>query len=123
VSSFVDLARAGNSIPPPDFAELFPIIAASKDDLATQVLTNAGRELARVAAVVIRRLFEQTGTTTVPVAMTGGVFRHAPVVREVFYNELRTMDPRVAVNPQVVEPVEGALRMARRGSGNSASAG
>lgn len=123
VSSFVDLARAGNSIPPPDFAELFPIIAASKDDLATQVLTNAGRELARVAAVVIHRLFEQTGTTTVPVAMTGGVFRHAPVVREVFYNELRTMDPRVGVNPQVVEPVEGALRMARRGSGNSASAG
>jgi hypothetical protein len=47
--------------------------------------------------------------------MTGGVFRHAPLVRQVFYNELRALDPRVEVNPQVVEPVEGALRMARRG--------
>jgi len=46
--------------------------------------------------------------------MTGGVFRHASIVRQVFYNELRTLDSRAEVNPQVVEPVEGALRMARR---------
>jgi len=52
--------------------------------------------------------------TTVPVAMTGGVFRHAEIVRQVFYNELRKMDSRVQVNPAVVDPVEGALRVARR---------
>jgi hypothetical protein len=46
--------------------------------------------------------------------MTGGVFGHAKLVREVFYNELRSLEPRAEVNPQVVEPVEGALRMARR---------
>jgi hypothetical protein len=46
--------------------------------------------------------------------MTGGVFRHAALVREVFYNELRGLDARVQVNPQVIEPVEGALRLARR---------
>lgn len=114
VPSLVDLARAANSIPPPDFAVLFPVVAAGHDDLATQVLTNAGRELASVAAVVIRRLFGKDPTASVPVAMIGGVFRHAAPVREVFYNELRTADARVEVNPQVVEPVDGALRIARR---------
>jgi glucosamine kinase len=115
VTSLPDLARAANSVPPPDFAALFPAVAASQDDLAAQVLTTASRELADVAAVVIRRLFAKGHTASVPVAMTGGVFRHAPLVRQVFYNELRALDPRVEVNPQVVEPVEGALRMARRG--------
>jgi len=67
-----------------------------------------------VAAVVIRHLFAKGHAALVPVAMTGGVFRHAALVRQVFYNELRTLDPRAEVNLQVVEPVEGALRMARR---------
>jgi glucosamine kinase len=116
VSSLADLARAANSIPPPDFAALFPAVAASQYDLAAQALTKAGRELAEMAAVVICRLFAEGHTASVPVAMTGGVFRHARLVREVFYNELRALDPRVEVNPQVVEPVEGALRMARRGT-------
>ncbi len=114
VGSLIDLARAANSIPPPDFSALFPAVAASQDDLARQVLTNAGRELADLAAVVIRRLVAQGQAASVPVAMTGGVFRHAALVREVFYNQLRAHDSRVEVHPQVIEPVEGALRMARR---------
>jgi glucosamine kinase len=114
VNSIADLARAANSIPPPDFAALFPAIAASHDDLAAQVLSKAGRELAAVAAVVLRRLFAKSHGTVVPVAMTGGVFRHAPLVRQVFYNEIGAIDARAVVNPQVVEPVEGALRLARR---------
>ncbi len=114
VTSLADLARAANSIPPPDFAALFPAVTASKDDLATQVLSSAGRELAYVANVVIRRLFAEDRTASVPVAMTGGVFRHASTVRQVFYNELRTLDPRAEVRSQIVEPVEGALRIARR---------
>jgi hypothetical protein len=48
--------------------------------------------------------------------MIGGVFRHAALVRQVFYNELRALDSRVEINSQVVEPVEGAVRMARRGA-------
>lgn len=114
VTSFGDLARAANSIPPPDFAALFPAVSASSDDLANQVLSSAGRELASVAAVVIGRLFAKDHSDCVPVAITGGVFRHAPLVRQVFYNELRSLEPRAEVNPQVVEPVEGALRIARR---------
>jgi glucosamine kinase len=115
VRSILDLARAANSVPPPDFAALFPAVVASNDEFARDVLREAGRELARIAEVVIRRLFGKD-SVVVPVAMTGGVFRHAELVRQVFYNELRKDDPRVQVKSEVVEPVEGALRMARRAS-------
>jgi len=119
VGSLADLARAANAIPPPNFAALFPAVTASQDDLAVQVLVRAGRELTELAAVVLRRLFTEAHSDSVSVAMTGGVFRHAPLVREVFYNELRRLDARVEVNPQVVEPVEGALRLARQAAGKN----
>ncbi len=114
VASLLDLARAGNSIPPPDFAALFPAVASSTDELSRQVLRSAGRELAQAASVVMSRLFGADRNTIVPVAMVGGVFRHAELVRQVFYNELRRLDLRADLKQQVVEPVEGALRMARR---------
>jgi N-acetylglucosamine kinase-like BadF-type ATPase len=113
VRSFLDLARAGNSVPPPDFAALFPSVVISKDEIARNVLREAGRELARLAEVVVGRLFVE-GEALVPVAMTGGVFRHAELVRQVFYNELRKTDARAQVKTETVDPVEGALRMARR---------
>jgi glucosamine kinase len=112
VTSVADVARTANSIPPPDFAALFPAVAASTDALALQVLSHAGKELARTAAVVVRRLFPD-GVKTVPVAMIGGVFRHSRLTREDFYNELQRLEPRTEINPQIVEPVDGALRMAR----------
>lgn len=113
-TSLVDFARKASAVPPLDFAVLFPLVAASKHDLALRIQSMAGKELARIAAIVSHRLFPANETDPVPVAMIGGVFRHAPTVREHFYNELRRLDPRVEVNPQVVEPVDGALRMARR---------
>jgi glucosamine kinase len=119
VASLSDLARAANSVPPPDFAALSPAVFASTDDVAAQVLNAAGRELSAIALVVIGRLFAKDHSGAVPVAMTGGVFRHAPRVREVFYNELRRLEPRAEINPQVVDPVEGALRMARRAASRS----
>jgi len=114
VNSLGDLARAANSVPPPNFAALSPAVFASDHDVATQVLKSAGRELAALAMVVMERLFAKDHSAAVPVAMTGGVFRHAPRVRDVFYNELRRIEPRAEINPQVVDPVEGALRLARR---------
>jgi hypothetical protein len=60
--------------------------------------------------------FSETRVAETPVrlAMAGGVFRHASLVRDVFYNEVRRSHPLAEVNPQIVEPVEGALRRARR---------
>lgn len=113
VRSLLDLARAANSIPPPDFAALFPAVASSTGPVASEVLTRAGTELAKTALVVIRRLFTPSETEMVPVATTGSVFRHAPLVRQSFYNELHRLEPHADVNQEVVEPVEGALRRAR----------
>ncbi len=114
VSTIADLARAANSLPPPDFALLFSAVANAKDDLATQVLTAAGRELAQMTGLVLRRLFPASRTETVPLAITGSVFRQAPLARDVFYNDLRRLDSRIEARTQIVEPVEGALRLARR---------
>jgi len=54
-----------------------------------------------------------TREESVPLAMAGGVFRHSALVREVFYNEAQRLQPRVLLAPQVVDPVDGALRLAR----------
>jgi glucosamine kinase len=117
VDSILDFARVANAVPPPDFATLFPTVAASHEETARQILENGGRELARIAALVMRSGF--FATESIPVAMTGGVFRHSPTVRENFYNELARLDRRAVVRGELIEPVEGALRMARRGARQS----
>lgn len=113
--SLVELARVGNSNPPPDFSALFPVIAISSDDIAQAILTEAGRELSRIAGIVMSRLFA-ADSASIPVAITGGVFRYANVVREIFDHELRKFDRRAQINLEIVDPVEGALRIARRAS-------
>ena len=118
LNSVLDLARRANSIPPPNFAALFPAAISSEDRITQDTLKAAGKELAELAATVIGRLFPGDEQVPVPVGITGGVFRHSEVVRESFYNELRRLDPRTQVNLQVVDPVEGALRMARAAASN-----
>jgi glucosamine kinase len=133
--SLEDFVRAANSTPAPDFSALFPAVLASAEageSVAQRVLTHAGAELAQLAVVVIRRLFPKTSPQSeidsapadapVPLAMAGGVFRHAPQVREVFYHDLRQQDPRVQLNSEIINPVEGALRLARRRDQNRAAA-
>jgi N-acetylglucosamine kinase-like BadF-type ATPase len=110
------LIPAANATPPPDFAALFPMVlslADSGDPIAREVLLQAGTELAKLAGTVIRRLFPQSHS--VPVAMSGGVFGSSALVRQVFYNNLRSAHPEAAINPSVIEPVRGALELARKG--------
>ena len=45
--------------------------------------------------------------------MSGGVFANSALVRQVFYNDLMAEFPRVAVNANAIEPVRGALELAR----------
>jgi len=118
LGSVDELAGAANATS--RFARLFPAIltaADAGDALAQRVLAQAGRELAQLAAIVVRRLFvEGNGNShAVLLAMAGGVFRHSLIVREVFRDALGKLDPRIEVNPQVVDPVAGALQMARLG--------
>ncbi len=109
------IVLAANASPPPDFAALLPLVIAVADSgapLAREILTKAGAELARLSKIVIPRLFPDA--ESVPVAMSGGVFRNSALVRQVFYNSLRSEYPNVAVNATVIEPVRGALELARK---------
>ncbi len=111
------LVLAANAHPSPDFAALLPAVllaADSGDALARSILTQAGTELARLAKIVIRRLFPDGDQ--VPVAMSGGVFSNCALVRQVFYNSLRSEYPNCSVNLTVIEPVRGALELARKGA-------
>jgi glucosamine kinase len=111
------LVLAANASPSPDFAGLLPAIlsaADSGDAMAQSILTQAGTELARLAKIVIRRLFPDGDK--VPVALTGGVFSNCALVRQVFYNSLRSEYPNCSVNLSVIEPVQGALELARKGA-------
>jgi N-acetylglucosamine kinase-like BadF-type ATPase len=120
LNSLPQLARAANASP--DFAVLFPAVLAAaeaEDAAARQVIAEASRELAQLAGIVVRRLFSAQlspaqDASAVPMAMAGGVFRHAAMIRELFYNEVRAANPHVVLNPEVVDPVHGALQMARK---------
>ncbi len=137
IRSIDHLIRAANATPPPDFSALFPVVLASADagdSVARQVLTLAGSELASMADAVIRRLFlhatpafqsapgSSVADAPVPLAMVGGVFRHAAQVRDVFYNQIRGLHPSVDLKPQVVDPVSGALSLARKAAHRSIAA-
>jgi glucosamine kinase len=109
------LVPAANATPPPDFAALFPAVlslADSGDRVARDVLSQAGAHLATLAGTLLRRLFPNYGA--VPVAMSGGVFASSALVRQVFYNTLGSAHPNATLNPNVVEPVRGALELARK---------
>jgi glucosamine kinase len=118
VDSLKQLARTANTNA--DFAVLFPTVLATAeagDTAARQIIAQASSELAQLAGLVLRRLFPRQPSTTlsaVPMAMAGGVFRHAAMIRELFYNEVRAANPDVVLSPEVVVPVHGALQMARR---------
>ena len=117
LSTLDDLVRAANASPTPDFSSIVPIVVAvadAGDDVARSVLAQAGTELARLVKLVIGRLFQQT--ETVPVAMTGSVLRQSPLVRQIFYNDLHCACPNATVNSTVIEPVKGALELARKAS-------
>jgi glucosamine kinase len=113
VQSFDEFIRAANSNP--DFEALFPVVTKAADDknpAARKVLTDAALELAQLAAVVIRRLFSDDGS--IPVAIAGGVFRHSTLVRESFSQRMHDIFSSIELRPGIVEPVYGALELARR---------
>ena len=118
VNSLEQLARKANS--DGDFAVLFPAVLAAAeagDAVARRVNAQAAGELAQLAGIVLCRLFplqRSAALSAVPMAMAGGVFRHAAMIRELFYNEVRAANPEVVLNSEVVDPVQGALQMARR---------
>lgn len=114
VADLDELLYRANSIPPPEFPRLFPVVlrAAEGGDIAARnLLIRAGAELATLAAIVVRRL--RPDPPYVPVATTGSVFRQSAEVRRVFYNQLHASLPGIEVRDEIVDPVFGALALAR----------
>ena len=109
------LVKSANAYPPPNFAALCPLVvnaAKEGDAVATMVLQRAGAELAKLAAVVLDRLWEMN--ETVDVATVGGVFQHSSIVVQHFALALRQLHPPVRIQEEVVDPVMGALSIARK---------
>jgi glucosamine kinase len=98
-----------------DFGSVAPAVmlaADAGDATARDVLTQAGTELATLAGIVIGRLFGNA--SAVPVALSGGVFRNSALVRQVFDTSLRIAYPQASLNTGVIDPVSGALTLARK---------
>ncbi len=109
-----DVVSMANCNPPPDFASLLPEVlhcAEAGDALAGEVLAEAGTQLAQLALIVLRKLWPRQDE--VAVAVTGGVFKHSAHVRETFAKILQAEWARIAVNLEPVDPVMGALSIAR----------
>ncbi len=109
-----EVVAMANSNPPPDFAALVPAVllcADAGDALAREILSSAANELAQLARIVVRKLWNGDGT--IRIALTGGVFAHSAQIRQMFSNAIRAERRGIEVNPDPVHPVMGALAMAR----------
>jgi N-acetylglucosamine kinase-like BadF-type ATPase len=98
-----------------DFAALAPAVvfaADAGDATARNVLTQAGTELATSAGIVIARLFGNA--VAVPVALSGGVFCNSALVRQSVEENIRSAYPQASLNRAVIDPVMGALALARK---------
>jgi N-acetylglucosamine kinase-like BadF-type ATPase len=108
------LIQYANATPPPEFPRLFPVVVRASDGgdpVARELLARAGNELATLASIVIRRL--APASPHLPVAMTGSVFRQSAEVRRVFYNHLEASFPGIERMEDFIDPVLGALALAR----------
>lgn len=112
VREFQDLVPMANA-PSCDFAALAPAVTqlAERDEFARGVIAFAARELAELADTVIRHIWDVS--QHVPVATAGGAFRNSAIVRDLFYNELHKLAPAITRIDREIEPVQGALFVAR----------
>jgi len=99
----------------PDFSALLSIVLTANeggDDVAHQVLAQAGSELAALAGIVIDRIFGKD--ESLPVAVSGGVFHNCALVRAIFDKRIGDAYPQASLITAVIDPVSGALALARK---------
>jgi len=120
-ASLEDLVNLGDSTPGPDFAALAPAIselALAGDPVAVGVLQRASADLVEFVLLVrakLRRKHNIEGE--VPVAWTGGVIEHMPLVREAFFAGLHAAAPQMPVGREAVVSLDGAVWRAKRLAG------
>jgi N-acetylglucosamine kinase-like BadF-type ATPase len=104
---------SGGALTRDEIASLCPVVAdaASKGDaVATGILADAGAELGRLAAAVIRRL--EMGRDAFAVVPFGGVSRIGEPVLHTLRETVLAAAPGAVVAPPRFEPVVGAVLLA-----------
>ncbi|MFN8491354.1 MAG: BadF/BadG/BcrA/BcrD ATPase family protein [Caldilineaceae bacterium] len=95
------------------FASLAPLVAKAAEEgdaVATQLIHQAGQDLAHTVMTLVRKL--DFGDQPIPVAPVGGVFTHLAGVRAKFGEVLQEQAPAVQVVDPALPPVLGAVIMA-----------
>jgi glucosamine kinase len=89
------------------------VIEAAKggDRVAASIVADAGRELGRAAAAVIRRL--RMGRERFQVGYVGGVFAAGDLMLDSLQEEVARAAPKAYLAPPLLAPAEAAARMAR----------
>ncbi|MGA9071060.1 MAG: BadF/BadG/BcrA/BcrD ATPase family protein [Terracidiphilus sp.] len=108
----------GDGSPAPDFAALAPLIhelAEGGDPVARETLSQAAADLVEFVLLVRSKLRGRHQITgELPVAWTGGVLEHMPLVRNAFISGLYSAAPDMPVAQQAAVSLEGALWRAQR---------
>jgi N-acetylglucosamine kinase-like BadF-type ATPase len=84
--------------------------AKKRDPVAREIVEAAGRELARAAVAVVRKL--RMERERFQVAYVGGVFAAGALILGPLAEELSAVAPRAFVGPPLLAPAEAAARMA-----------
>jgi len=108
-------APDGPGSPARDLAALVPAVARAAgegDQVAAELLCEAGRELARMALAVILRLSLET--LSFPLALGGGLFRAGPLIEASLSDTIRAGAPGARIFMPADPPEVGVLRHALR---------
>jgi N-acetylmuramic acid 6-phosphate etherase len=98
---------------PADIAALAPLVeaaGAAGDELATGILLQAGRELALAVQAVVHAL---DLPEPIPCGLAGSMIVKSQVVRAMFLGAAREAGVLLDPVTPVIEPAQGALRLAR----------
>jgi N-acetylglucosamine kinase-like BadF-type ATPase len=105
----------GLQLTPAEIGALAPVvirIARGGDAMASEILDDAGLELASLVLALIRRLGLER--QSVSVVCSGGLLRASRVMRQLLRRHLHARAPEARLSVLRREPVEGALALARR---------
>jgi N-acetylglucosamine kinase-like BadF-type ATPase len=89
-------------------ADLVEQAAEWDDSVATAILEESAEELARLIAAIYPKL----GTSAVPLVITGGTILHGRYLKKAFHHACETQRLVFTTVHDVVEPAEGALKLA-----------
>jgi len=121
LEDLASLVARANTRERPDFASLTTVVANCADNgdaLAQGVLDHAGEELATQVSLVISKMRAAAcaAEDASRVAFTGSVLGKIPRVLRAMEEHLHAAWPEIEVDPNAVQPLEGALWRARRGA-------